>query len=150
MIYREGTVLVDCSTCSGPCSLWEKRCFKGLSGRILPGFSGEIILSKNEQRGYSGPIVEALDSYTEILSLFKGSKAETRRDTYRILERSEESFRNDPSLFFEMSSKLKKELARSNSGEDLIPIFDDIIERSDLLMRKLRKTARGRSILIPK
>ncbi len=150
VIYREGTLLVDCSTCSGPCSLSEIRCFKGLSGRIVPGFSGEIILSRIEQRGYSGPIVEVLDSYTEILSLFKGSGTEARTDILKIIKRSEECFKEDPSQFIKMSKMYKKELARSKAGDDLIPHFDDIIERCDILMRKLNMTAEGQSILIPK
>ncbi|MDG6225373.1 MAG: hypothetical protein QCI82_07660 [Candidatus Thermoplasmatota archaeon] len=86
-------LMVDCSKCSGPARLEERRCFMGLSSRLLPGFTGEIILRSLSDRRYAGGIVDALPASSEILDTIDSLGKEGKRGAGGRLERSRSSVR---------------------------------------------------------
>ena len=57
---------VDCCGCSGEARLEARGCFNGLAERVIPGFSGDIILMERTDRMYTGTPVEALVAISEI------------------------------------------------------------------------------------
>jgi hypothetical protein len=138
--YKEGQVLIDCSGCEGSSDLSDRICFREVSQRILPGFSGEVILSSEEERGYSGIIVETMESYSEILVLFDGildGAGKKGNDIKKALMDSRNRYLEDPSDFLKRSKKVRKNLEGSKRGRELVPLFERIVDRCDLMIRRL-------------
>jgi hypothetical protein len=134
--YSDGKVIVFCSGCDGGSELSNRRCFKGLGERIVPGLLGEIILSGEEEKGYSGPVVEALDSYSEITGLFD---ILIERSNHKILKEARNEYMKDPMIFSGNYKRFIKKLKNSKNGVEILPVFEEIKERNDLMIRKLKK-----------
>lgn len=134
--YSDGRVIVHCSGCGGGFELSNGRCFRGLGERIVPGLFGEIILSGEEEKGYSGPVVEALDSYSEIMGLFN---ILIERSNHKVLREARNEYMKDPLIFSGNYKKFRKKIRDSRKMEEVLPVFEEIREKNDLMIRKLKK-----------
>lgn len=144
IIFDGGTARVDCKRCRGTSDLGNPECFKGLARRITPGFNGEIVLRSSVERGFRGPVVEALTAYSDILSILD-SMIERRKVIFfgRVMTNElgslRDSFMEDPSSIIRDEDRFRSKLKRSGNrnGPQIMKAFDDIVERTSLMIRKL-------------
>ena len=107
-----GSLLVDCSDCDGKRDLGSRGCFICLSSLVTPGFSGEIVLKGDIDRGYRGPAVDAVLAMSSIRSSIKSLKA-GQKGVLRFLR--------SKALCGRMMSLLERDpVSLVDSGPDLI------------------------------
>ncbi|MGA1793440.1 MAG: hypothetical protein ACMUHM_05770 [Thermoplasmatota archaeon] len=142
----DGVLSVDCRKCKMGMDLSEEVCFNGISGRILPGFRGSVVLEGVEHRSYDGAMVEALTSHSHILAdirdLARGPEG-PRKSLMRISRRMEEDFLGDP-LSLERSradyEKAIRRAMRSRKPPELDRLHS-MIEAVSVMMKKLERDA---------
>jgi len=141
--------IIDCSNCKGMSDLTGTHCFMSVAERLPPGFSGEVVLRGAVDRSYSGPMVDALVSSSEVLDRLEGlrelaMKSDkgliSRGRSVHTIEKANASFRSDPCSFLDTKGSFLEGLNRGkgNGGEKLFEGMEDVFERAELMLRKLR------------
>jgi|GEM_PF-2770874 len=144
-VISDGNIVIDCSGCRGPSDVSDPFCFRGVSGKLPPGFSGDIILSGAVEKGYSGAVVEALSAYSEVMELASAMRDSIRSSGRGDGDRKEvlkllKLLEKDPSLFLERAGKVRKSMGRDG---DLSAGMDELMERTSLMIRRLRRALRS-------
>ena len=149
------TAAVDCSGCPIAPDLFNPECFLGIARGLVPGFSGEIVLKGRMDRSYSGPVVEAVSSASEVLDMLDALKEQAtgtgldlvRRSRFgRCIGRIVKAFEEDPVGFLEKQEALREELSSLSGGSESAAVkrLDDITERTGLMVRKLKAHTEAR------
>jgi len=133
--------IVHCKDCDGPSDLSDLRCFKGLAGRIHPGYKGDIVLRSKKDISYGGAVIDALHSFSDIDHMFKvlldtAGNGNISKKSARMMEKAHADFIDDPLSFQEK----KKTYLDNSKDEEVIPHLTEIFERTSLMMRKLQKS----------
>lgn len=145
---RGRSVHITCLGCDGASDLSDIRCFMSVASRLPPGFSGEVVLKGTVDRSYSGPMVEALVSSSEVLDRLEGLCEIARRSDRTIFVKggreraileARSAFTSDPASLLEKGDAIRERLSRKGSESDrsLLEGMEDIIERTELMMRRL-------------
>jgi len=140
----DGVLSVDCRKCKKGMDLSEDVCFNGLSGRMLPGFKGSVVLEGVEHRSYEGPLVEALTSHSHILAdirdLARGPDG-PKKGLVRISRMMEEDFLRDPLSLERSKSSYEKKIRRAmmSSKPPEIDRFRSMIEAVSIMVKKLER-----------
>lgn len=146
MEHRGKQLIVDCSRCPGPVRLDEKRCFMGLSDRLIPGFTGDIVLRSLSDRRYEGPIVDALSSSSEILDIIDalgrgakvGSGIGSAGKLTKLRRDLRDRFMNDPSSLLPPQGPLD-DLKRSCRSDDIKQEIERLIDRIRLMIARMER-----------
>ncbi len=147
MEFSDGVMIVDCTGCKGGCQLARRECFLGISGRLIPGFQGGVVLRGVRDRYYEGPVVEALSSHSRILGEIRrlGKAREKRsgpaRSFSKLCSDMESAFMKDPGDLVSGEKTFRKRMLSTigKGPKKEIEVFDSIIESTSLMMRKLER-----------
>ena len=129
MEVRDGSFFVDCSDCTGPKDLGDLRCFKGISNRMIPGFTGPIVLRGTIEKRYTGPLVDALVSFSEIASRIEvmippedrsRMHFTGRRRAGKFEKHLRESLWDDPDILVNNEANLVKEMRKIVPDRDSV------------------------------
>ena len=142
--FESNTATIDCSECSGVSDLSNKDCFRGSSTRLPPGFNGKVILRSHEDRGFNGSMIEAISSYSDIHSMLvslheKGKGMGPLSQLGNEIGKAEDLFKEDPVQFLKGSDKFRSRLKKMKGSDMILPSFDDIVDRTSLMIRKLQR-----------
>ncbi len=141
---------VDCSGCSGEARLEAKGCFNGLAERVIPGFSGEIILMGLTDRMYTGTAVEALVAISEVrddIDTLEGGGGLTglsmkdRSRAKRLISSIRSKLDQDPFLITCGEKELRKDIS-CISGKGSKPVremLERVVEGVVRTRRRLEK-----------
>ncbi len=141
---------VDCSGCSGEARLESIGCFNGLAERVIPGFSGDIILMDRTDRMYTGTPVEALVAISEIRDDIKtleeggglsGLSLRDRARVKRIISSIRSKLDEDPYLITCNEKEIRTDIS-GISGRGSKPIrqmLDRVVEGVVRTRRRLEK-----------
>jgi len=140
----DGIFSVDCRRCKMGMDLSDQECFNGLSGRMVPGFKGAVVLEGVEHRSYEGPIVEALTSHSHILSdirNFARGPEGTKRELLKLSRRMEADFIGDPLSLERSKSRYEKDIRKAmrSMGSPELERFRSMIEAVSVMMKKLER-----------
>ncbi|MGA1866716.1 MAG: hypothetical protein ACMUFK_04530 [Thermoplasmatota archaeon] len=141
---ENGTMSVCCVGCRNPMDLSRPACFNGLSGRMVPGFKGMIVLEGDIHRSFEGPIVEALTSHSNILSdirRFDQGPGGRRRELKGITARMEADFLRDPLSLGSSRSFYLKKIRRAVRSKEPPEVgrFEAIVEAASVMARRLER-----------
>jgi len=132
--------IVLCKDCDGPSDISDMRCFRGLAGRIHPGYNGDIVLRSRKDVSYGGAVIDAFQSFSDIDHMFKvlldiARNGNISKRVVKMMEKAHADFIEDPLSFQE-----KKKIYLDNSkDEEITSHLTEIFERTSLMMRKLQK-----------
>jgi len=146
---RGRSVHITCEGCDGASDLSDIRCFMSAANKLPPGFSGEVVLKGNVDRSYSGPMVEALVSSSEVLDRLEGLCDIARRSDggfllkggrERAILEARSAFTSDPTSLLVKGDAIRERLSGKGREGDrtLIEGMDEVIERTELMLRRLR------------
>ncbi|MGA1872200.1 MAG: hypothetical protein ACMUHY_00885 [Thermoplasmatota archaeon] len=140
----EGVMTVDCRDCTNMMDLSDRRCFNGLSARIVPGFRGSVVLEGEVHRSYGGAIIEALSSHSGILSDIRGfhmGPGGVKKGLSRLTQRMESDFLRDPLSLERSRDAYEKDIRRilKDRNPPEIERFGSIIEATTIMVRKLER-----------
>lgn len=147
---ERGDLVVDCTECSGPGDISDRRCFTGLSEKLTPGFRGNVILSSRSDEMFGGPAVEALSASSDILARMSilrdsldGIRIDRRIRMKRLVDRLVGSYMEDPEKMVRSRREMEKEAGKVIGSEN-DPILDglaDIYEMTERMIRRLERQA---------
>ncbi len=141
---------VDCSGCPGKARLESIECFNGLAERLIPGFSGDIILMDRTDRMYTGTPVEALVAISEIRDDIKtleegggisSLSLKNRTRARRMISSIRSKLDEDPYLITCNEREIRKDISII-SGKGSKPIremLEKVVEGAVRTMRRLEK-----------
>ena len=139
---------VDCSGCSGEARLEATGCFNGLAERVIPGFSGDIILMDRTDRMYTGTPVEALVAISEIRDDIdtlegglSGLSLKDRNRAKRMISSIRSKLDEDPFLITCNEREIRAEIS-GISGKGSKPVremLDRVVEGVVRTRRRLEK-----------
>ncbi len=142
--FERNSATIDCSGCSGISDLSSQDCFRDFSSRLPPGFNGKVILRSHEDRGFNASIVEALSSYSDIHSMLvslheKGRDMGSFSRSGHEIGKARDLFEEDPIQFLKGSDMIRSRLKKMKGSDMILPSFDDIVDRTALMIRKLQR-----------
>lgn len=139
-----GILGVDCSECTGRMELWQPECFIGLSGRMIPGFQGSIVLKGDIHRTYEGVIVETLSTHSRILKEIRGLGGDSNgpsKKLSRLIKRIEKDMISDPNTLIERKNLYLNEIRKTLRDKDPPEAerFLSLIEATTKMIKRLER-----------
>ena len=146
MEHRGKQMIVDCSLCSGTARLEDKRCFMGLSERLIPGFTGDIVLRSISDRRYEGPLVDALSASSEILDIIDalgrgakvGSGIGSTGKLMKMRRDLRDRFMNDPASLLMVRGPLD-DMKRSCRSDEVSQDIERLNDRIRLMIARMER-----------